>query len=439
MKQEQFYALCSDLFGTLKSSEVLLCNYYGEDSDFVRLNNNRVRQAGRVRQGHVDLTLIKQGRQLQIEGEMSGHSDEDQRRLRHLLQRLRNDIDLLPVDPYLLYADSVNNSSYQKRHPLPDSAEMVDTLISQGQGMDLVGIFANGNQTYGFANSLGQRNWHESNSFNLDWSCYLQKDKAVKQSYAGHTWNEETLKEKLTQQKQQLQHMARPARSLQPGSYRAYLAPAALEELINMLGWGGFGLKSQRTRQSPLMKLIRGEKKLSDKVNLQEDYTRGLTPRFTHEGFITDEGVSLINQGKHHESLVAPRSAREFDQKVNSAGEAPYSLEMSAGTLKQKDILSTLDTGLYINNLWYCNYSDRNDCRITGMTRFACFWVENGEIVAPVNVMRFDDSIYHLLGDQLEALTLERELQLDNGSYGQRANRSALLPGVVIANLNLTL
>ena len=66
---------------------------------------------------------------------------------------------------------------------------------------------------------------------------------------------------------------------------------------------------------------------------------------------------------------------------------------------------SELGTGLYIGNLWYLNFSDRAACRTTGMTRFGTFWVEGGEIVAPIDVLRFDDTAYHLLGDRLAGLT----------------------------------
>ncbi len=103
------------------------------------------------------------------------------------------------------------------------------------------------------------------------------------------------------------------------------------------------------------------------------------------------------------------------------------------------DALQALDRGLYIGNLWYLNYSDRNSARITGMTRFATFWVENGGIQAPVNALRFDDSLYRLLGDQLLALTREREFLLDPGSYGARSSRSARLPGALIGAMRFTL
>ena len=31
------------------------------------------------------------------------------------------------------------------------------------------------------------------------------------------------------------------------------------------------------------------------------------------------------------------------------------------------------------------------------MTRFACFAVENGELVAPIGVLRFDDTLFRML------------------------------------------
>jgi predicted Zn-dependent protease len=73
------------------------------------------------------------------------------------------------------------------------------------------------------------------------------------------------------------------------------------------------------------------------------------------------------------------------------------------------------------------------------MTRFATFWVENGRIQAPVNVMRFDETLYHLLGDPLLGLSAERELLLDPISYGARSCRSARLPGILVEGMNFTL
>jgi predicted Zn-dependent protease len=136
---------------------------------------------------------------------------------------------------------------------------------------------------------------------------------------------------------------------------------------------------------------------------------------------------------------VDARSGSEYGETVNAAGESPESVALEAGDLHVSEALARLDTGLLIGNLWYCNWSDPNDCRITGMTRFGTYWVENGEIVAPVRVMRFDDSLYHLLGDRLEALTAERELILSAQTYDGRSTDSALLPGLLVSGIDLAL
>jgi predicted Zn-dependent protease len=112
---------------------------------------------------------------------------------------------------------------------------------------------------------------------------------------------------------------------------------------------------------------------------------------------------------------------------------------MAPGSLPQGEVLHELGTGLYINNLWYLNFSDRPACRMTGMTRFATLWVENGEIVAPVNVMRFDESIYRVLGQNLLGLTRERDLILDSETYGSRSTRSGRLPGAIVDEFAFTL
>jgi predicted Zn-dependent protease len=102
-------------------------------------------------------------------------------------------------------------------------------------------------------------------------------------------------------------------------------------------------------------------------------------------------------------------------------------------------VLAALDTGLYVSNLWYLNFSDKPAGRMTGMTRFATFWVEHGKIVAPVTPLRFDDTIYRMLGDELESLTRSRELLLSTSTYDERSTASSHLPGALLGSLRFTL
>jgi predicted Zn-dependent protease len=73
------------------------------------------------------------------------------------------------------------------------------------------------------------------------------------------------------------------------------------------------------------------------------------------------------------------------------------------------------------------------------MTRFATFWVEDGEIQAPLNVMRFDETLYRVLGENLVGLTAERELILDPNTYHGRSTDSARVPGALVEDFTFTL
>jgi predicted Zn-dependent protease len=442
--QEYFYQLAGDLFDTLHKDEILLLDFAGEDSDFVRLNHNRIRQAGHVGQRTLSLDLIKDQKHAQANVELSGQLQPDLKTLLNVRDNLRDQRDFLPEDPFLNFSTELNDTEYHHDNEVVNSQQAVEQIIEAGRTrgqdeLDLVGIFANGIQYAGFASSIGQRNWHSSATFNFDWSCYLSKDKAVKNTYAGFDWQPDLLTTKMDSARLQLDIMSRPSKTIKPGDYRAYLSPSAVNEIIGMMAWGGFGLKSHRTSNTPLLQMVEDGRTLADSLSLREYHARGLAPIFTDSGFIKPDHVSLIDAGRYQDCLVSARSAKEYGHRVNAGYEFPGALDMSAGSLKQNEVLAKLGTGLYINNLWYLNFTDRNNCQLTGMTRFACFWVENGEIIAPVNVMRFDDSVYNLFGDKLVGLTAERELILDSSTYGQRSNHSIELPGLLVSGLRLTL
>jgi predicted Zn-dependent protease len=293
----------------------------------------------------------------------------------------------------------------------------------------------------GFANSFGQRNWDSSANFNLDWSFFHAADKAVKGTYAGTAWDSTQLARKAEASAEQMTVLRQPARRLSPGRYRVYLAPAAVSELLGVLGWGGFGLRAHRTKTTPLLKMIEDGARLHASVSVSENTAEGIAPGFQEAGFIRPDQVSLIEGGAYRDCLVSPRSALEYGVDTNGApaGEAPSSIDMAPGTLAADRVLAELGTGIYVGNLWYLNFSDRVACRTTGLTRFGTFWVENGVIQAPIEVMRFDETLYRMLGDNLIALTADRELILDPGSYYQRSRDSARLPGVLVDDFTLTL
>ena len=77
MRQDDFFGLVDRLTTRLHRNEVLLCNLDGEDSDFVRLNGNRLRQAGSVHRRGLNLTLIQDQRQVEGGCDLAGEPDRD--------------------------------------------------------------------------------------------------------------------------------------------------------------------------------------------------------------------------------------------------------------------------------------------------------------------------------------------------------------------------
>ncbi|MDP6957644.1 MAG: metallopeptidase TldD-related protein [Planctomycetota bacterium] len=439
--QEYFNKISDHLQTLLSGDEFFTADFQSEDSDFVRFNKSEVRQAGAVMQKGISLDLIEGKRHANGTISLTGQYDLDRPRIEKMVSDLREQRKHLPEDPYLQVSENVQSTDRKMENHLPDGGAAVSEIRQAGQGRDLVGIYASGGIHSGFANSLGQRNWYSNYSYNLDWSFYHQQDKAVKTGYAGFEWKPEEFSRKVNWASEQLNVLSHEPQTINPGKYRAYLAPAALYDIIGVMSWGGFGLKSHKTKQTPLLKMVTGEEQLNPAITIVENTKEGISPQFQEQGYLRPDQVTLINEGQYQDCLVSPRSGKEYGVATNGAGasESPESIDVAAGRIPMEQTLKELDTGIFINNVWYLNFSDRVACRTTGMTRFATFWVENGEIKAPLNVMRFDETIYQMLGSNLVGLTEEREMILDAGSYFRRATSSGRLPGVLVDDFTLTL
>ena len=441
INQTYFNDLATHGTSLMTGDEVLLLNIAAESTDFARLNHGLVRQAGTVDQAELGVELVSGQRHGQVGIQLSGSVDSDRHRLAQAIRILRGQRAALSEDPYLLINTSVDSSEQITANELPDTAQAIDEIRAASGTADLVGIYTAGEVANGFANSLGQRNWFQTASFNFDWTYYLRGDKAAKNQYAGFSWDDSAFEREVAWSKQQLEALDRTPRDMPPGGYRTYLAPSALEEFVGLLSWYSFGIRAQMTKETPLLQMVEDGQKLAPGVDLIEDTIGGVSPNFQEQGFLRPDRVELITDGQYRNALVSPRSSREYDVPTNgaSASEAPLSLTIAPGSAPTDEALARLGTGLYVGNLWYTNFSDRPACRVTGMTRFATFWVEDGEIVAPINVLRFDDTVYNLLGNHLESLDDRAEVIFDPSSYERRSTDSMRMPGAIVSEMRFTL
>lgn len=441
LEQGAFLALADALCTTAGGIDRCLLRLHAEASTFIRFNDARVRQATQVEQARAALTVVRGQRRVETTVALAGRPAHDLA----LLQRERAEaiaaLDEVADDPHLLLPDAPARSERIERGSLPAPDDLIRQVAAAAAGLDFVGFYAGGPVVRALADSLGSRHWHQIESFHLDWCLVHAGDKAVKSSYTGTHWNGDEFARRAAAAAAQLPLLALPPRGLAPGAYRTWFAPAAMVELLGALAWTGFGARDRHSGTSSLMRLVHRDAALHPGFSLAENVAGGLAPAFTAEGFVRPARVPLVQAGLAAESLNSARSARECGLPANgaNANETPEALALEPGQIAVADPFAALGTGLYVSNLWYLNYSDQIACRMTGLTRFACLWVEDGRPVEPIAVMRFDDSFLRMFGPGLLGLGDRAERIPDNGTYLERQLASVSTPGALVDGWRLTL
>ena len=435
-----FNQLADLLLENLGPSEHLSIELAGEQSHFMRLNAAKVRQSGIVTDATITLHLIQNQRTASAAFPFTGDLGIDTAAGLANLADLRQELPQLPEDPYIVFPQDFGSSHDVYPGQLLNPAQAAEAMLPAVQGIDFTGIYASGPIVRANHNSAGQHHWFATETFVLDYSMIAPSDKAVKATLSGQAWHQQDYENQIQTSKAQLQVLNQSVHQVIPGRYRTYLAPAATAELLGMLSWGGVSEASMQQGGSALAKMRDG-KTLSPLLTLRENFSRGLVPRFNDLGEVAPEEIPIIVNGALVNTLVNARTAKEYAVSSNGANrfEGLRAPEVSVGTLLTNQILTQLEQGLYVSNLHYLNWSDRTAGRVTGMTRYACFWVENGEIVAPIQDLRFDDSLYAALGKNLENLTDEQVFVAEVGTYGGRSLGGSLTPGILVQDFTFTL
>ncbi len=416
-------------------------NFSAEASQFIRFNQAKVRQTGQVQDATVRLTYMQDQRSGYWEFPLTGNLDVDRQTAAQALEHLQREVPTLPPDPYLVVPQGTATSREVHSGDLLPIEQVEVTLLPRVLDLDFAGIYAAGHILRGYADSAGQKHWFATDSYSLDYSVFTPEGQAVKGTLADNTWHPGIYDRKIQASRIQLARLARPSKTLQRGQYRTYFEPAAVAEISYMLSWEGVSEACFRQGSSCLAAMRRGERQLSSKFNLRENFAPGFVPRFNEFGEVAPNQLPIISNGELNNLLVSSKTAQEYHLQANGAneGETLRAPEIDPGDLSIEEVFQTLDTGLYVSNLHYLNWSDQPTGRITGMTRYACFWVEGGEIVAPIDNLRFDESLYHFWGDNLVALTDTQEFIPDVASYGSRSVGGVWTPGMLVEDFSYTL
>lgn len=443
VNEASFRELTQTLFRRLSANEFLNVGLVSENSNFLRFNSAKVRQVGSVEEGSLHLELIlKTSNGLKKTSRsfcLTGLEAEDQKRAFKALKDMSDIIDRLPIDPFAEILEIKEASRDIETGKLPLDENLAESLCVPLKGLDAAGLYAGGGIQRAMASSLGIFHWFETETFVLDYSIYTKDQRALKRTYSGRVWNQNDFQQQVETAASSLGALSKSLSKPSIGKHRVYFAPAAVHSLVEMLSWGCIGEQSIRTGESPLAKLRNKERRLSPLFSLSEDFGLGVNCRFNTEGELAPKRLDLIVRGEFKNSLVGRRSSKEYSCASNgaNASEGLRSPSVEAGDLAEAEILKVLDEGLYLSNLHYLNWSDQPNGRLTGMTRFACFEVKNGQWVAPLETMRFDESIFNLFGPGLERVTQTQSLEIETGTYEMRALGGAKVPGLLVNDFSL--
>lgn len=446
MKKEIYSSICSQVYSTLKEGEGLTIYMEGENSQYFRFNDSKIRQTGIIEDYKVTLSLYHGKKSLQATTTVSSDIDYSVNNLISEINSLREPLSLIPDNNFTVFPIKFDSLDMHRKGDLPQREEILDSLMDVINKDKLTGVWTSGKIFRASSTSEGTSHWFEKDSFIFDFSLIDAKENMVKILYPGSDWNKDNFVAAFNDASHQLKLMDKPKVELKPGKYRVWFEPHAVADFVDMLNWNGVSESSLRNGSSSLLKMRNDKVKLSDKFSLDESFDRKSTAPFNSRAEVSGN-VNIIKNGTLQTTLINSKTALEYGlnsnyaEDVNSWGMGEYLRAplMHGGDIKLNERLKRLGTGIFISNIHYLNWSDNLGGRITGLTRYACYWVEDGKMIAPIKTMRFDDSFYNFFGKNLEGVGEDVLSRPVIETYDGRNPGETTCPGILVNDFELTL
>jgi predicted Zn-dependent protease len=225
---------------------------------------------------------------------------------------------------------------------------------------------------------------------------------------------------------------------LEPGAYTVVLAPEAVADIVDFLGYLGFSVRAFEEGRSFLSGHL-GERIMSPLVSITDDALApeafGLT--FDYEG-MPKRRVPLIEQGVASgvvtDSYWAARTGRENTGHAlpapNPYGPLGLDVQMAPGDSTIDELILSVERGIYVTRFHYVNVEDPVPATLTGMTRDGTFLIEDGALTAPLKNQRFTQSAVAAL-DSVRGVTRQR-------AFFDVMLGAVLVPGLLIDGWEFT-
>lgn len=191
---------------------------------------------------------------------------------------------------------------------------------------------------------------------------------------------------------------SRNPRSLDPGEYPVILESYAVQDLVQMMAYTGFGAVAYQEGRSFMVGKL-GEQIVDARISIWDD---GLSPAgipwpFDFEG-VPKQRVDLIENGVARGVVYDSYRAGKEESKTstghalpapNPFGPFPLNTFWAPGNATLEEMIANTERGIYVTRFHYTRPAEPSKVIITGMTRDGTFLVEKGEIAYPVKNLRF--------------------------------------------------
>jgi predicted Zn-dependent protease len=190
---------------------------------------------------------------------------------------------------------------------------------------------------------------------------------------------------------------------LPPGDYEVVLEPRAVSSVLVYPALAGFNGKAHADGTS-FVHL--GEAQWDAAVDIWDDATdtRALGDPYDVEG-TPRRRVDLVRAGvsvglAHDRRSAGLAGVEPTGHSVGSEafGGYPADLFLGGGDSSPEDLVGEVERGLLVTDFWYNRILDPKTQVVTGLTRNGLFLIEDGRVTAPVQNLRYTQSIVGAFG-----------------------------------------
>jgi predicted Zn-dependent protease len=185
-------------------------------------------------------------------------------------------------------------------------------------------------------------------------------------------------------------------KAIEPGNYTVILEPRPAARYLSLM-LGSLNARGAEEGRSFMSGKQRGETRLGEKV-FGDNFTlrSEIGNPILRQSPIGQDGlaaksVTWVEKGVV-KNLFYDRYWAQKQGKQPTATSPQMSLVMEGGTMTMDQMIKSTKRGLLVTFFWYIRPVDNMTLLNTGMTRDGLFLIENGEIVAPVQNFRWNES-----------------------------------------------